>query len=74
MKPTSKITAVGIGGALATIAAWAVGAFTAVDVPPGVESALAVILAWLAGYLTEDPYFAPDYEGRWTADEDCSTP
>ena len=57
--PTRKITAVGIGGAVATIIAWVLGGLVGIDVPAGVESAFALLVAWLAGYFTSEPDGAP---------------
>lgn len=52
--PTRKMTATVLGGAVATVLAWLIGATTGADVPPGVESAFSVIVAVSAGWSTRE--------------------
>lgn len=49
--PTPKVAAAGIGGALAVIVVWLIGATTAVDVPGEVGAAIATVCGFLSGYL-----------------------
>lgn len=53
-KPTRKITATGLGGALSIIAVWVAGLF-GLDMPVEVAAAVTVVLSTGAGYLTRDP-------------------
>ena len=53
-RPTSKVTAAGLGGAVAVIVAWLLGVFAGVEVPTGVEGAFAVLAAWVAAYAKEE--------------------
>lgn len=55
MRPTTKITAVALGGAVATILAWLVAETTAVEMPPPVVAALTTLLAFGFGYLKREP-------------------
>lgn len=54
MIPSRKIQAVAVGGAVATIVAWLIGATTPLDVPPGVESAFAIVIATVVGWFVRD--------------------
>lgn len=51
--PTRKVTAVGLGGAVATVATWIVGE-AGIDVPATVAAAITTIAVSAAGYLTHD--------------------
>ncbi len=51
-KPVRKVTAAGLGGAIATVIVWALKEFTNVDITPDVAAALAAIIAFAAGYMT----------------------
>ena len=53
-KPTNKVTAVGLAGALATIIAWAVETFGHVTIPALVVAALVTVLTFAAGYIVRD--------------------
>jgi hypothetical protein len=50
-KPVAKVTATALGGALATLLVWLLGAAWQVDVPAEAAAALAAVLAFAAGYL-----------------------
>lgn len=52
--PTRKVTATALGGAFATLTAWALQTYGGVDVPPGIEAALAVVFAVLMGYIVRE--------------------
>lgn len=54
MKPTRKITAVGLGGALATLLVGIATWLGAPDPPAGLEAAFATVFAFGAGYLTDE--------------------
>ena len=62
-KPTRKVGAAGIAGAIAAIIVWIVGEFAGIDVPTGVEAALATVVAFVAGYFVEDE---PNFDHRLT--------
>jgi hypothetical protein len=49
-KPVPKMTAAALGGALATLLVWVLGALD-VEVPAEAASALAAVLAFAAGYI-----------------------
>ena len=53
-RPASKVTAAGVSGAIAAIAAWLLAEFAGVDMPAGVEAAFATVIAFVVGYLKED--------------------
>jgi hypothetical protein len=53
VKPTQKITATGIGGAVAVVACWGFG-LAGVDPPSTVAAALTTICAFAAGYWVKD--------------------
>lgn len=48
---TSTVASVGIGVPIATVVAWMLNAFAAVDVPGEVQAALGAIISALVGYL-----------------------
>jgi len=49
-RPTKKVTAGGLAGAVTTLAVFAAGQF-GVEVPPEVASSATVVLTFAAGYL-----------------------
>ena len=51
LKPVPKVTAAGLGGAVATLVLF-VANLCGVEVPPGVSAAIATVVAFGAGYLT----------------------
>lgn len=51
MPSTSTVASVGIGVPLATIIAWAVGAFAGVEVPGPVEAAIGAVISAAVGYF-----------------------
>lgn len=53
-RPTRKVSAATVGGAVAAIAAWLVQLGAGVDMPPGVEAAVATLVAAAAGWATTD--------------------
>ena len=53
-KPTRKVTAAGIGGAIATIAIWVAQEFGGITVPPFVGTAAGGLLAAVFGYFARE--------------------
>lgn len=51
-QPTQKIYAVGVAGAIVTIAIWAFQYYAHTDIPPQVASAATLIISVLIGYIT----------------------
>ena len=54
VKPTRKVGAAGLGGALAIILVWAVGAFTSVVIPAEVGTAIGTVFSFAAGWLVKE--------------------
>lgn len=52
--PSRKVTAAGLAGALTTVGAWAIGAFTGVTVPAEVAVAATTILTVGTAYIVKD--------------------
>lgn len=51
--PTSKVTAAGVGGAVAVLISWVLGLF-GIDLPPEAAAAIALLLSAGAGYVTRE--------------------
>ncbi len=54
MKPTAKVTAGALGGALSIIAVWFIHTLANVDVPPEVASAVTTVVTFGAGWITHE--------------------
>lgn len=54
MKPTNKVIAGVLAGAVTTIAVWAFHQFGKVDLPPEVQGALTVIMTAITQYIVPD--------------------
>lgn len=52
--PSRKVTAMGLGGAVAAVISWVLQVTFSLDVPPGVESAFATIVGFATGYLVRE--------------------
>ncbi len=52
LKPQRKVTAAGLGGAIAIVAVWTAGQF-GLEVPPEVAAAVSTIFSFVAGYLVK---------------------
>ncbi len=52
--PTRKMSAVAVGGAIATVVVWLTETLASLDVPNTVAVAVGVIFAWLCGYIIKD--------------------
>lgn len=50
--PVQKVTASGLGGALAILIVWVLSEFVGMEITPEVASAIVTILAFIAGYVT----------------------
>jgi hypothetical protein len=50
-RPVPKVVAAGLGGALATLAVWLLGAFGGPEMPAEAAAALSAVLAFAAGYI-----------------------
>ena len=53
-QPTRKITAVALGGAIATVLAWAVEELAGVTVPAAVVAAFTTLFAFGLGYVVKE--------------------
>lgn len=53
MKPTEKMSAAGLAGAVSVLVVFVAGA-AGLDVPPGVAAALTSVLAFAAGYVKRE--------------------
>lgn len=53
-KPSNKVTAVGLAGALATLIAWASSTFAHTELPAPVVVALTTVLLFGVGYIVKD--------------------
>ena len=54
MTPSTKVTAAGLGGALAVLLVWVLGLVGA-DPPATVAAALTTLCSFAAGYLVKEP-------------------
>lgn len=52
-KPTPKVAAVGVGGALAIVLVWVAG-LAGIDMPAEVAAAISVLVTFAAGYFKKD--------------------
>ena len=59
LAPTQKVSAAALGGAVATVALFLVGAFTDVDPSAEVGAALATLLGFAAGWWVKETRPAP---------------
>lgn len=50
-RPTQKLTAAALGGAVTIIGIWVLGLFK-VDIPPEVASAFTTVISFIVGYIT----------------------
>ena len=57
--PSTKVTAGALAGALTALIVWAVGQWTAVDVPPEAAVAGTVVISFLLSYLIRETTPAP---------------
>lgn len=53
-QPTRKVSAAGIGGAVATVAVWVLTLATGVDVPAPVAVAIGAVCSFAGGYIVRD--------------------
>lgn len=53
LKPTNKVTAVGISGALTVLLVYVLGLY-GVNLPPEVASALTILVSFAGGYLIKE--------------------
>lgn len=63
-RPVPKMVAAALGGALATLLVWLLGAFSDVDVTSEAAAALTAVLGFAAGYLKSP---AEDEQGDFGA-------
>ncbi len=50
-KPTNKVAASGLAGAVTVLIAWALKEFGGIELPAGIESAFTVVVSFATGYL-----------------------
>lgn len=54
MKPTNKVFAGALAGAVAVIIAWAAKAFGHTDMPPEIAAAVSTVLTFVVQYIVPD--------------------